>query len=83
MWLGSANRSIQVSDMDLEVPVKVLVENSLAVSSLHRLRKEVGRSGAMEDFSTPDDVKLVSSQRLMPTLLTRNRFHFASFFKNT
>lgn len=52
-------KQIQVSDRNLEVPVKVLVENSLAVSSLHRLRKEVGRSGAMEDFSTPEDVKLV------------------------
>lgn len=52
-------RQIQVSDMNLEVPVKVLVENSLVVSSLHRLRKEVGRSGAVEDFSTPEDVKLL------------------------
>ena len=52
-------KEIQVSDMNLDLPDKVLLESSLVVSPLHRLRKEVDGAGSMEDFRPPEDVKLV------------------------
>lgn len=52
-------KQIPVSDMNLDLPVKVLLESSQVVSPLYRLRKEVDGAGSMEDFRTPEDVKLI------------------------
>lgn len=54
-----ACKKIQVPDMNLDLLLKVLLESSLGVSPLHRLRKEVDVAGSMDYFRTAEHVKMV------------------------